>query len=117
MRFCQSFVTELYRHIGPDTDVPAGDMGVGGREIGYMMGQYKRITNRYDGTWTGKGTTNGGLNGRTEATGFGIVFFAREVLKHFNDSLEGKTAVVSGFGNVSWGTITKLVKQIGRAHV
>ena len=94
MRFCQSFVTELYRHIGPDTDVPAGDMGVGGREIGYMMGQYKRITNRYDGTWTGKGTTNGGLNGRTEATGFGIVFFAREVLKHFNDSLEGKTAVV-----------------------
>ena len=110
MRFCQSFVTELYRHIGPDTDVPAGDMGVGGREIGYMMGQYKRITNRYDGTWTGKGTTNGGLNGRTEATGFGIVFFAREVLKHFNDSLEGKTAVVSGFGNVSWGTITKLVE-------
>ena len=110
MRFCQSFITELYRHIGPDTDVPAGDMGVGGREIGYMMGQYKRMTNQYDGTWTGKGTTNGGLNGRTEATGFGIVFFAREVLNHFGDSLEGKTAVVSGFGNVSWGTITKLVE-------
>ena len=109
MRFCQSFATELYRHIGPNIDVPAGDMGVGGREIGYMMGQYKRITKEYDGTWTGKGTTNGGLNGRTEATGFGIVFFAREVLKHFGDSLEGKTAVVSGFGNVSWGTITKLV--------
>ena len=110
MRFCQSFATELYRHIGPNIDVPAGDMGVGGREIGYMMGQYKRITKEYDGTWTGKGTTNGGLNGRTEATGFGIVFFAREVLKHFGDSLEGKTAVVSGFGNVSWGTITKLVE-------
>lgn len=110
MRFCQSFVTELYKHIGPNTDVPAGDMGVGGREIGYMMGQYKRMTNQYDGTWTGKGTTNGGLNGRTEATGFGIVFFAREVLNHFGDSLEGKTAVVSGFGNVSWGTITKLVE-------
>ena len=110
MRFCQSFITELYRHIGPDTDVPAGDLGVGGREIGFMMGQYKRITKEYDGTWTGKGTTNGGLNGRTEATGFGIVFFAREVLKHFGDSLEGKTAVVSGFGNVSWGTITKLVE-------
>lgn len=110
MRFCQSFITELYRHIGPNTDVPAGDMGVGGREIGYMMGQHKRITNNYDGTWTGKGTTNGGLNGRTEATGFGIVFFAREVLKHCGDSLEGKTVVVSGFGNVSWGTITKLVE-------
>ena len=110
MRFCQSFITQVYRHIGPDTDVPAGDLGVGGREVGFMMGQYKRMTNQYDGTWTGKGTTNGGLNGRTEATGFGIVFFAREVLNHFGDSLEGKTAVVSGFGNVSWGTITKLVE-------
>lgn len=110
MRFCQSFVTELYRHIGPNVDVPAGDMGVGGREIGYMMGQYKRITRQYDGTWTGKGTTNGGLNGRTEATGFGIVFFAREVLKHFGETLKGKSVVVSGFGNVSWGTITKLVE-------
>lgn len=110
MRFCQSFMTELYRHIGPNTDSPAGDMGVAGREIGYMMGQYKRIVNAYDGTMTGKGPENGGLNGRTEATGFGIVFFAREVLKHFGDSLEGKTAVVSGFGNVSWGTITKLVE-------
>lgn len=110
MRFCQSFMTELYRHIGPNTDSPAGDMGVAGREIGYMMGQYKRIVDAYDGTMTGKGPTNGGLNGRTEATGFGIVFFAREVLKHFGDTLKGKTAVVSGFGNVSWGTITKLVE-------
>lgn len=110
MRFCQSFMTELFRHVGPNTDSPAGDMGVAGREIGYMMGQFKRLTNAYDGTMTGKGPTNGGLNGRTEATGFGIVFFAREVLKHFGETLEGKTAVVSGFGNVSWGTITKLVE-------
>ena len=108
MRFCQSFITELYRHIGPDTDVPAGDLGVGGREIGFMMGQYKRITNRYDGTWTGKGTANGGLAGRTEATGYGIVFFAREMLKHCGEELKGKKVAVSGFGNVSWGTVKKL---------
>ena len=108
MRFCQSFITELYRHIGPDTDVPAGDLGVGGREIGFMMGQYKRITNRYDGTWTGKGTANGGLAGRTEATGYGIVFFAREMLKHCGEDLKGKKVAVSGFGNVSWGTVKKL---------
>lgn len=112
MRFCQSFITELYRHIGPDTDVPAGDLGVGGREIGFMMGQYKRITNRYDGTWTGKGTANGGLAGRTEATGYGIVFFAREMLKHCGEELKGKTVAVSGFGNVSWGTVQKL-NQLG----
>lgn len=110
MRFCQSFVTELYRHIGPNTDVPAGDLGVGGREICYMMGQYKRITNQYDGTWTGKGTANGGLAGRTEATGYGIVFFAREVLEHCKDTLKGKKVAVSGFGNVSWGTIQKLTE-------
>lgn len=108
MRFCQSYINELYRHIGPDTDVPAGDLGVGAREIGYMMGQYKKLTNRYDGTWTGKGTKNGGLAGRTEATGFGIVFFAREMLKHCNEDLAGKEVVVSGFGNVAWGTVTKL---------
>ena len=108
MRFCQSFVTELYRHIGPDTDVPAGDLGVGGREIGYMMGQYKRLANRYDGTWTGKGTSNGGLAGRNEATGFGIVFYAREMLKFFGEEMEGKTVALSGFGNVTWGTATKL---------
>lgn len=112
MRFCQSFITELYRHIGPNTDVPAGDLGVGGREIGFMMGQYKRITNAYDGTWTGKGTLNGGLAGRTEATGYGIAFFAREMLKHCGEELKGKTVAVSGFGNVSWGTVQKL-NQLG----
>lgn len=108
MRFCQSFITELYRHIGPDTDVPAGDLGVGAREIGYMFGQYKRITNQYNGVLTGKGLAYGGLAGRTEATGYGIVFFAREMLKHFGESLKGKTVAVSGFGNVSWGTVQKL---------
>ena len=112
MRFCQSFITELYRHIGPNTDIPAGDLGVGGREIGFMMGQYKRIANDYDGTWTGKGTKNGGLAGRTEATGYGIVFFAREVLKHCGETLEGKEVVISGFGNVAWGTAKKL-EQLG----
>ena len=112
MRFCQSFIDELYRHIGPNVDVPAGDMGVGGREIGYIMGQYKRLTNQYDGTFSGKGTENGGLYGRTEATGYGIVFFAREVLKHFGETLDGKTAVISGFGNVAWGTTQKL-EQLG----
>ena len=112
MRFCQSFVTELYKYVGPNEDDPAGDMGVGGREIGYIMGQYKRLTNQYDGTFSGKGTENGGLYGRTEATGYGIVFFAREVLKHFGETLEGKTAVISGFGNVAWGTTQKL-EQLG----
>ena len=112
MRFCQAFISELYRHIGPDTDVPAGDLGVGAREIGYMMGQYKKLTNRYDGTWTGKGTANGGLAGRTEATGYGIVFFAREMLKHCGEELAGKTVAVSGFGNVTWGTVQKL-NQLG----
>ncbi|XVG96348.1 NADP-specific glutamate dehydrogenase [Eubacteriales bacterium KG127] len=108
MRFCQSFITELYRHIGPDTDVPAGDLGVGAKEIGYMFGQYKRIVNEYGGVLTGKGIPYGGLMGRTEATGYGIVFFAREILSHFGESLEGKTVAVSGFGNVSWGTVQKL---------
>ena len=112
MRFCQSFITELYRHIGPETDVPAGDIGVGGREVGYMMGQYKRIRNLYDGTLTGKGTMNGGLAGRDEATGYGVVFYAREMLKHFGESLEGKKVVISGFGNVAWGTAKKL-EQLG----
>ena len=112
MRFCQSFMTELFRHIGPNTDVPAGDMGVGGREIGYMMGQYKRIRDSYDGTLTGKGVPNGGLAGRDEATGYGIVFYAREMLKHFGESLECKKVVISGFGNVAWGTAKKL-EQLG----
>ena len=108
MRFCQSFMTELYRHIGAETDVPAGDLGVGAKEIGYMFGQYKRLKNVYEGVLTGKGLPYGGLSGRTEATGYGVVFFAREMLKHFGESLEGKTVVVSGFGNVSWGTVQKL---------
>ncbi len=112
MRFCQSFMTELYRHIGANTDVPAGDLGVGAREIGYLFGQYKRIRDVYEGVLTGKGIPYGGLNGRTEATGYGIVFFAREMLKHFGEELKGKTVVVSGFGNVSWGTVQKL-NQLG----
>ena len=112
MRFCQSFMTELYRHIGPHTDVPAGDMGVGAREIGYLFGQYKRLSNRYEGVLTGKGLAYGGLAGRTEATGYGIVFFAREMLKHCGEELAGKTVAVSGFGNVTWGTVQKL-NQLG----
>ncbi len=112
MRFCQSFISELYRHIGAETDVPAGDLGVGAREIGYMFGQYKRLKNVYEGVLTGKGIPYGGLNGRTEATGYGIVFFAREMLAHFGEELKGKEVVVSGFGNVSWGTVRKL-NQLG----
>ncbi|MBR3706271.1 MAG: NADP-specific glutamate dehydrogenase [Firmicutes bacterium] len=108
MRFCQAFMTELYRHIGAYTDVPAGDLGVGAREIGYMFGQYKRIVDKYEGVLTGKGLAYGGLSGRTEATGYGIVFFAREMLKACGESLEGKKVVVSGFGNVTWGTVQKL---------
>jgi len=113
MRFCQSFMTELARHLGEHTDVPAGDIGVGGREIGYMFGQYKRITNRYEsGVLTGKGIGWGGSLVRTEATGYGTVFFVREMLKARNNSLEGKTCVVSGSGNVAIYTIEKL-NQIG----
>ena len=110
MRFCQAFITELYRHIGPSTDVPAGDLGVGGREIGYMYGQYKKIVNRFEGVLTGKGLTWGGALGRTEATGFGIVWFAEEMLKANGTDIKGKTVAISGFGNVSWGTATKLVE-------
>ena len=112
MRFCQSFMTELYRHVGAQTDVPAGDLGVGAREIGYMFGQYKRIVNKYEGVLTGKGLSYGGLAGRTEATGYGIVFFTREMLKANGEELAGKTVAVSGFGNVSWGTVQKL-NQLG----
>nr|WP_218861567.1 NADP-specific glutamate dehydrogenase [Nocardioides panzhihuensis] len=102
MRFCQSFMTELYRHIGEYTDVPAGDIGVGGREIGYLFGQYKRITNRYEsGVLTGKGIGWGGSLARTEATGYGTAYFANEMLKARNSSFEGKTVVVSGSGNVA----------------
>ena len=113
MRFCLAFMTELYRHIGPDTDVPAGDLGVGGREIGYLFGQYKRITNRFDGgVLTGKGIPYGGCLGRTEATGFGIVWYAEEMLKANGEDIKGKTVVISGFGNVAWGTAWKL-QQLG----
>jgi glutamate dehydrogenase (NADP+) len=101
MRFCQSFMTELYRHVGDDIDVPAGDIGVGGREIGYMFGQYKRITNRFTGVLTGKGLDYGGSAMRTEATGYGCVYFLLDMLAAANDSLEGKTVVVSGSGNVA----------------
>ena len=101
MRFCQSFMTELFRHIGADTDVPAGDIGVGAREIGYLFGQYKRLTNRYEGVLTGKGLTYGGSLARTQATGYGLVYFTEEMLKVKGDSFAGKTVVVSGSGNVA----------------
>ena len=101
MKFCQSFMTELQRHIGPDTDVPAGDIGVGGREIGYMFGQYKRLRNEFTGVLTGKGRNWGGSLIRPEATGYGTVYFAQEMLKTKGDSLEGKTVVISGSGNVA----------------
>ena len=101
MRFCQSFMTELYRHIGPDCDVPAGDIGVGGREIGYLYGQYKRITGQYAGVLTGKGLTYGGSLARTEATGYGLCYYADEMLRDNGKSFEGKTVVISGSGNVA----------------
>lgn len=101
MRFCQSFMTELARHIGPDTDVPAGDIGVGGREIGFMFGQYKRLRNEFTGVLTGKGASWGGSLIRPEATGYGTVYFAEEMLKENNDSFNGKTVVISGSGNVA----------------
>ncbi len=101
MRFCQSFMTELYRHIGPNTDVPAGDIGVGGREIGYLYGMYKRLKNEFTGVLTGKGMSWGGSLIRPEATGYGTVYFAESMLKTRNDSLKGKTALVSGSGNVA----------------
>ncbi|GAA3746328.1 NADP-specific glutamate dehydrogenase [Leifsonia bigeumensis] len=113
MRFCQSFMTELARHIGADTDVPAGDIGVGGREIGYLFGQYRRITNRHEsGVLTGKGIGWGGAQVRTEATGYGAVFFLEEMLSVRRDSVEGKTAIVSGSGNVAIYAIEKL-QQLG----
>jgi glutamate dehydrogenase (NADP+) len=113
MRFCQSFMTELYRHIGPDVDVPAGDIGVGGREIGYLYGQYRRIRGAFEnGVLTGKGLSYGGSLVRPEATGFGIAYFCQEILKHEGTSFEGKTVSLSGFGNVTWGTALK-VTQLG----
>ena len=115
MRFCQSFMTELYRHIGPDVDVPAGDIGVGGREIGYMYGQYRRIKGAFEnGVLTGKGLSYGGSLIRPEATGFGVTYFTNEMLKANNETFEGKTVVLSGFGNVTWGTASKVTELGGK---
>ena len=112
MRFCQSFMTELSKHIGADTDVPAGDIGVGAREIGYLYGQYKRLRNEFTGVLTGKGRSYGGSLIRPEATGFGAVYYAVELLKTFGEDIKGKTFAVSGFGNVAWGTVMK-VNELG----
>ena len=112
MRFCQSFITELQRHMGPDTDVPAGDLGVGGREVAYMFGQYKRIRNEFTGVLTGKGLSFGGSLARTEATGYGLVYMVAEHLKCTGDSFEGKTVVVHGSGNVAIYAVQK-AEQLG----
>ncbi len=112
MKFCQSFMTELFRHIGPDVDVPAGDIGVGGREIGFLFGQYKRLTREFSGVLTGKGINWGGSLVRPEATGYGVVYFAEEMLRTRNESFDGRTVAVSGFGNVAWGAVEK-VTQLG----
>ena len=112
MRFCQSFMTELYRHIGADTDVPAGDIGVGAREIGYLFGQYKRLQQEYSGVLTGKGLGWGGSNVRTEATGYGLVYFVAEMLKTKGQELAGKTVIVSGSGNVAQYAVEKAI-QLG----
>ncbi len=112
MKFCQSFMTELSRHIGPDTDVPAGDIGVGGREIGFLYGQYKRLRNEFTGVFTGKGLNWGGSLIRPEATGYGCVYFVQEMLKTRGESLQGKTCTVSGSGNVAQYTVEK-VNQLG----
>ena len=113
MRFCQAFMTELYKYVGPDVDVPAGDIGVGGREIGYLYGQYRRITSSFNsGVLTGKGTSYGGSLIRPEATGYGAVYYLIEVLRHFGDDIKGKTVAISGFGNVAWG-VAKKMSQLG----
>ncbi len=114
MRFCQSFMTELAKHIGADTDVPAGDIGVGAREVGYLFGQYKRLRNEFTGVLTGKGISYGGSLIRPEATGFGAVYYAVEMLKYFGDDIKGKTFAVSGFGNVAWGTVKKINELGGK---
>ena len=115
MRFCQSFMTELYRHVGEDTDVPAGDIGVGAREIGYLFGQYKRITNRFVGVLTGKGMEYGGSPIRTEATGYGTVYFMESMLERTGDSTEGKSCLVSGSGNVAQHAVEKINQLGGKA--
>ena len=112
MRFCQAFMAELYRHIGNTVDVPAGDIGVGAREIGYMFGQYKKLTGRFDGILTGKGLNWGGSLARTEATGYGLVYFTQNMLQKAGLGLEGKKCSVSGSGNVAIYTVEKLY-QVG----
>ena len=111
MRFCQSFMSELFRHIGPEIDIPAGDIGVGAREIGYLFGQYKRLTRDFSGVLTGKGLDYGGSLVRPEATGFGGLYFVREMLQRAGHSIEGKTVAISGFGNVAWGAATKATQM------
>ncbi len=116
LRFCQAFMTELYRHIGPDVDVPAGDIGVGGREIGYLYGQYRRIRGAFEnGVLTGKGLSYGGSLIRPEATGYGATYYAVEVFKHFGEDIKGKTFALSGFGNVAWGAAKKIAELGGKA--
>jgi glutamate dehydrogenase (NADP+) len=114
MRFCQSFMTELYRHVGDDIDIPAGDIGVGSREIGFLFGQFKRITNRFAGVMTGKGLEYGGSLIRVEATGYGAVYMMQEMLERKNDSIEGKTCVVSGSGNVATYAVEKIIHHGGK---
>ena len=114
MRFCQSFMTELQKYIGADTDVPAGDIGVGAREIGYLFGQYKRLRDEFTGVLTGKGIPYGGSLIRPEATGFGAVYYTENLLKHFGDDIKGKTFAISGFGNVAWGTGKKVTELGGK---
>ena len=116
MRFCQAFMTELYRHIGPDTDVPAGDIGVGGREIGYLFGQYRRLRGAYEnGVLTGKDLNFGGSLLRPEATGYGALYYTQEVLEKLGDTVKGKTFVLSGYGNVTWGAAKKIAELGGKA--
>ncbi|MBQ7907478.1 MAG: NADP-specific glutamate dehydrogenase [Clostridia bacterium] len=114
MRFCQSFMTELSRHIGADLDVPAGDIGVGAREVGYMFGQYKRLRNEFTGVLTGKGISYGGSLIRPEATGYGAVYYTVNMLDYFKDTIKGKTFAISGFGNVAWGTVKKVTELGGK---
>ena len=114
MRFCQSFMTELERHIGADTDVPAGDIGVGAREIGYLFGQYKRLRNEFTGVLTGKGRPYGGSLIRPEATGFGATYYVVEMLKTLGEDIKGKTFAISGFGNVAWGAVQKITELGGK---
>ncbi len=114
MRFCQSFMTELSKYIGPDTDVPAGDIGVGAREIGYLFGQYKRLRDEFTGVLTGKGRSYGGSILRPEATGFGAVYYTVELLKTYGEDIKGKTFAISGFGNVAWGAVQKITELGGK---